>query len=129
MRRRLAVALACALTVSQGVAAPSALSVANVGRSRDVRLVGSMREDQAGVSVSAVGDFNGDGRNDVVIGARLVDGSARNTGAAYVVFQAGRRGTIDLRHLDSAGIAILGASKGDLLALQCLASVTQMVTA
>jgi Ca2+-binding RTX toxin-like protein len=44
--------------------------------------------DQSGISVSAAGDVNGDGFDDVVIGARLADGSPTtfNEGEVYVAF-------------------------------------------
>ncbi len=52
------------------------------------QLGGESAFDFAGFSVSTVGDFNGDGLTDVIIGAYGVDRSyaVRNVGAAYVVF-------------------------------------------
>lgn len=67
---------------------------------------------RAGVSVRFAGDVNGDGLDDVIIGAPRTDG---RTGAAYVVF--GKADT-DLVHLDAiqngtGGFAINGIEVGD----------------
>src|SRR5688500_9561486 len=42
--------------------------------------------DYAGRSVAGAGDLNGDGFDDLIIGAHRYDGSSYETGAAYVVF-------------------------------------------
>lgn len=56
----------------------------------DVFLQGENRTDYAGTSVGA-GDFNADGKDDVIIGAPFYDysGSIENSGAAYVVEGSG----------------------------------------
>ena len=51
-------------------------------------IIGPAASANAGRSVSSAGDFNGDGINDLLIGA---DGYNSNTGAAYVIF--GESGT------------------------------------
>ena len=43
-------------------------------------------DDQSGYSVSSAGDVNGDGIDDLFIGARLADPYGSNTGETYVVF-------------------------------------------
>jgi hypothetical protein len=40
--------------------------------------------DQLGFSLGAVGDLDGDGRDDLAVGAPLADGTAFNSGSAYV---------------------------------------------
>ncbi len=61
------------------------------------------------------GDFNGDGRDDVLIGAPLADGPGNtltNAGEAYVIFGGGSlRGSIDLAAA-GAGLAVLGDTLG-----------------
>ncbi len=47
---------------------------------------GIAKDDQAGFAVSGTGDFNGDGIDDVVIGARRSDLGIYGAGAGYVVF-------------------------------------------
>ena len=76
--------------------------------------------DYAGYSVSSAGDVNGDGIADLIVGARMADGSGAGTGAAYVIFGrdvaggAAAFGTIDITSLDPAdGFIIEGAGDGD----------------
>ncbi len=45
-------------------------------------------QDRAGSSVSIVGDVDADGFADILIGARLTDGNAADSGAAYLVYGA-----------------------------------------
>lgn len=78
------------------------------------RIDGGAAFDRAGGSVGAAGDINGDGRDDVVVGAQLGDPNGRSaSGSAYVVFGSAPRGTLDLANIGSAGIRIDGASAGD----------------
>jgi VCBS repeat-containing protein len=61
------------------------------------KIQGDFDSDQAGFSVSSAGDFNGDGYDDLVVGARFNDSGGANAGAAYVIFgKASGFGTIDL---------------------------------
>ena len=45
--------------------------------------------DNAGRSVSSAGDVNGDGIDDIIIGAPFADVSSFNEGESYVVFGTG----------------------------------------
>lgn len=49
------------------------------------RIVGAATEDQLGVSVAGAGDVNGDGGEDVVIGASFTDFAGSKAGSLYVV--------------------------------------------
>ncbi len=71
--------------------------------------------DEAGFSVSAAGDINDDGINDILIGARFADGAATDSGASYVVFGGTALGdTISLSSLDGTnGFALNGIGTGD----------------
>ena len=76
----------------------------------DASLNGEERGDAAGVSVSGAGDTDGDGYDDLLIGAPKADyGAARDAGAAYVVL-----GPVSgILSLSSADAAIYGAVKSD----------------
>jgi PKD repeat protein len=75
--------------------------------------------DHSGVAVSSAGDFNGDGVDDLVIGADLADGPGNTRGAAgdtYVVFgHTGAFETVNLAAIaaGTGGFVIHGAEAGD----------------
>ncbi len=95
---------------------PATIDLANVG-SAAVIIFGAGANDRSGYSVSSAGDVNGDGFDDLVIGARDADAlgnSKSSAGETYVIFGAALLPvTIDLANLGSAGITIFGAEKGD----------------
>ena len=69
----------------------------------------------AGHALSGAGDVNGDGINDLIIGA---PSSGTNPGIAFVVFGSNQLpANIELSNLGDAGIAITGALAGDQTAL------------
>ncbi|WMS43465.1 hypothetical protein RDV64_03425 [Acuticoccus sp. MNP-M23] len=71
--------------------------------------------DYAGWSVSAAGDVNGDGIDDVIVGAYNGDDGGFNAGEAYVVYgRSGEGGNIDLTALTTAeGFIVQGDTAGD----------------
>ena len=72
--------------------------------------------DLVGTSVSNAGDVNGDGIDDVIVGARGNNNGGYDAGAAYVIYgQTGAtRGTIDLTALSAGdGFMIQGDKAGD----------------
>ena len=75
----------------------------------DVQLIGESAGDEAGTSVAALGDINGDGLDDLVLGAPYDDIDAIDAGTAYVVL-GGTSGTLDLSGADAR---LIGASGGD----------------
>jgi hypothetical protein len=83
-------------------------------------LQGESAFDYSGFSVASAGDVNGDGFDDLIVGARYADGPAdgrANAGDSYVIFgKAGGFGaTIDLATIaaGTGGFVIHGESTGD----------------
>jgi Ca2+-binding RTX toxin-like protein len=77
---------------------------------------GDVANDLAGISVSGAGDINGDGFDDVIVGAIFGEAGGPNTGAAYVIFgQAGAtRASIDLSSLAASdGFTVIGDATFD----------------
>ncbi len=59
---------------------------ANPSANADVIIDGAVGGDQFGYAISAAGDFNGDGKDDFIVGAPFSDARAQNAGAAYVIY-------------------------------------------
>ena len=82
-------------------------------------LTGIDRDDRSGTSVSSAGDVNGDGYDDLIIGARGADpNGGRNTGETYIIYGGasapGTEGVLDLSMLDgSNGFTLTGIDGGD----------------
>ncbi len=99
-----------------GASMPATIDLANLG-SAGITIFGADAGDQSGGSVSSAGDVNGDGFDDLLIGASWADASGNaktNAGDSYVIFGgASLPATIDLANLGSAGITIFGADAAD----------------
>ncbi len=99
-----------------GPALPTKVDLGNIGMF-GTKLFGSDPNDYSGYSVSGAGDINGDGFDDLIVGA--LGGGAlgnlkRNAGESYVIFgNASLPATIDLNNLGSSGITIFGADSAD----------------
>jgi len=83
-------------------------------------LNGAAQYDQSGISVSAAGDINGDGIDDLIIGASRADRNGHISGATYVVFGKNTAingdfdSSIELSSLDgSDGYVLNGVSPAD----------------
>ena len=92
-------------------------SLANLDGTNGFRLDGAAPYDFSGVSVASAGDVNGDGFDDVIIGATGADPGGESSGASYVVFgkAGGFTSSIELSSLDGAsGFRLDGTAKYDL---------------
>jgi hypothetical protein len=78
----------------------------------DYKLVGEDSNDYAGYRVSTAGDVDGDGLDDVLVGAHLDDDGATNAGAVYVVLGSSL-GTISTLGLSNADYKLVGESSSD----------------
>ncbi len=95
---------------------PQTIDLSSLG-SAGITIFGADAGDRAGNSVSSAGDVNGDGFDDLIIGARYAAAAFNNkvlAGESYVIFGAASLPTtINLNTLGSAGITIFGASADD----------------
>jgi ELWxxDGT repeat protein len=94
------------------------IDLATLTLAQGLRIDGAAPGDMSGRSVAAAGDVNGDGYDDVIVGAFLADGAGDGksaAGDAYVIFgKAQGIANIDLAHLAGKdGMRIFGADAGD----------------
>jgi Ca2+-binding RTX toxin-like protein len=76
------------------------------------KILGENSSDQAGFSVSAAGDVNGDGFADLTVGAYLNDEGGSDAGAGYVVFGGNVTGAVTHLGTDAAEV-LLGTVGAD----------------
>jgi hypothetical protein len=93
------------------VVSGNASGVDNLGSSSDVisKIIGTNNSEYFGRSVGALGDINGDGNNDIVVGAKGADENGSDSGAAFI-FLGPVSGTINSNTADSI---FAGANAGD----------------
>ncbi len=99
----------------QGFASPLALT--DLNGSNGIVIIGIDAGDRAGTSVSAAGDVNGDGFDDVIIGANRADPDGNsNAGESYLLFGTDQGFASPLSLLDlngSNGVVITGIDAYD----------------
>ncbi len=98
------------------------IDLSNLAAGEGLIIQGDAANDRAGYSVSGVGDVNGDGYADLLVGARFGDDGGDNAGEAYLVFgkasgfgapMSGHR-VIDLSNMVIGdGFIIQGDADGD----------------
>jgi len=94
----------------------STIDLSSLDGSSGFRLDGVSADDNSGHSVSAAGDVNGDGIDDLLIGAYRADTNGSNSGSSYVVFGRSTAfvSTINLSSLDgSTGFRLDGVTTDD----------------
>ncbi len=80
------------------------INLASLNGSNGFRLDGVAVSDRSGKSVSNAGDVNGDGFDDLIVGADTADPNGKNSGSSYVVFgkASGFSATMDLSSLNGS---------------------------
>ena len=78
-------------------------------------LHGEAMDDNAGISVSRAGDVDGDGLDDVIVGAQYADANGGDSGRAYVVFGKADGAGVDLEDVAAGvgGFSLEGEAAGD----------------
>ena len=80
------------------------------GELTEISFIGEVGVDLFGVTVSSAGDVNGDGYEDIIIGAPFNDAGGVNAGRAYIYFG----GTV----MDSiADVILTGEAAGDIFGI------------
>ena len=81
---------------------PADLNLATLDGLNGFKLIGGAAQDNSGSAVSGAGDVNGDGLDDLIIGAPFADFGDDESGDVYVVFGAASRiaANVDLETLD-----------------------------
>ena len=73
------------------------------------QFTGEQAEDAAGRSVSSVGDVNGDGCSEILVGAKLADANGEDSGAVYMILG----GVSGMVGLSEAEVYLTGVGVGD----------------
>ncbi|BBD65689.1 putative outer membrane adhesin [Nostoc commune NIES-4072] len=93
------------------------LNLSDLNGSNGFVINGIYEDDNSGKSISSAGDFNGDGFDDLIIGAPFADANGKyNAGNSYVVFGSsnGFGGSLNLSDLNSSnGLVINGIDVND----------------
>ena len=92
------------------------LELSTLNGSNGFKLSGAAQGDQSGFAVAAAGDINGDGIDDLIVGAPGADPHGSKSGASYVVFgkRSGFAATIELSSLNGTnGFKLNGEAAGD----------------
>lgn len=92
-------------------------NLSSIDGTNGFKMSGEAQNDRSGRSAASAGDFNGDGIDDVIIGAYLANpGGRTDAGASYIVFgnDAGFASTVNLSDLDGYdGFRISGVANTD----------------
>ena len=106
-------------TTETGAPPISGVALSSLDGTNGFILNGINAGDQSGRSVSSAGDVNGDGYDDLIIGANTADPNGSNSGETYIVYGGasapGTDGVLDLSRLalDGKGFTLAGIAAGD----------------
>ena len=92
------------------------MDLSSLNGSNGFRLDGEAASDLSGESVSSAGDVNGDGFDDLIVGALVADSNGKDSGSSYVVFgqASGFSAAMDLSSLNgSNGFRLDGEAHRD----------------
>ncbi|MEL7027713.1 MAG: integrin alpha [Pseudomonadota bacterium] len=92
------------------------ISLSNLDGTNGFQINGAVEGDRLGASVSGAGDVNGDGIDDIVLGAPLADPGESFAGETYVIFGSSSpfAASIDVSALDGTdGFTVIGIARGD----------------
>jgi len=96
---------------------PANINLSALNGTNGFRLSGVAARDESGSAVSTAGDVNGDGIDDLLIGAPGADPNGNDSGASYVVFggaRVGSGGSLNLSALDGTnGFRLSGVAAHD----------------
>ncbi|MDQ3983154.1 MAG: integrin alpha [Actinomycetota bacterium] len=96
-----------------GSAGATDVRLANLS-DRGFEIRGGPGRDRAGTALAAAGDVNGDGLDDVLVGAPWAGARGRwAAGVVYVVFGSESSSPVSVRELEGRGHLIVGARRGD----------------
>ena len=86
---KLATARTSTIEILESRIAPAAvvtMDLSGLTGDNGFKISGESEYDYSGISVSGAGDINGDGIDDLIVGASYADANGSNSGASYVVF-------------------------------------------
>lgn len=93
-----------------GNTSPGTLELSKFNKNEGVWFSGGYPNSYSGCSVSGIGDFNGDGYSDIIIGAPY---NNANEGTSYIIYGGPDISNIYLPTLGYQGLTITGANAGD----------------
>lgn len=99
----------------QTLGTDGALDLSEVNTSNRIEITGTAISDYTGYSVSGAGDMNGDGYDDILVGAYMTDSDGGvDSGESYVIFGKSSWSDTSLSTLDgSNGFKMTGIASGD----------------
>jgi hypothetical protein len=93
----------------------TSIDLGSVGAGKGYRILEAEPGGEFGSALAAAGDVNGDGREDLIVGARSAAPFGRSyAGAAYVIYGSSATTDVDLASLPpTRGVMIAGSAPGD----------------